>query len=129
MLDFVDDNFVSFELISTTCHAAVFSSLFGELLEFSFTVSQKIDIISELRVKNGRLQMDTEVAHLNKVFCMMFFGKMLNSTGDHGYPCLIPTVVRKKSPTITATLVVASSYKCDIMTSINLDNVVDAVFF
>ena len=46
--------------------------IFGELLESSFTASQKIDIISKPQLHSGSPPMDTEVSNLNKVFCMIF---------------------------------------------------------
>ena len=55
-----------------------------------------------------------------KTFSIVFSRNILNTTGVSGFPCRIPTVVRKKSQTLpfSNTALVALSYN-DLMTSIN----------
>ena len=119
--------------------AAVFYSFSVNCWEFFFTASQQIDVVSKPHIAKWsssdehwwqwgvnflcifyyiicKAIVDADVSKP----CIVVFRNILGSTGDNGHPCRIPTIVRRKSSTLSFsnTALLTSLYN-DLTTSIN----------
>ena len=103
-----------FQAISSSC----FSSLSVSCLSSSSLLLSEIDVAAKPQMAKRSF---SDGFWCVKAFGVIFSRYILNSAGHNGHPCHSPTVVRKKSPTLpfSNTVLVASSYNDDLMTSIS----------